>query len=158
MAVWQLLPLTVLWCLSDQIQVDELKRCKILIGPSCESVFIRDCEDCVITVACKQLRTRDCHRCTFFLYSKTDPVIETSSWLKFAPFNASYPGLTQQFRSANLPPDDDHWLKIFDFNKDDDKVPEPHWLLLEKPAWTEWAVRTRLLPSCRLPRLLIVIS
>ena len=100
--------------------MDVLKRCKILIGPSCESVFIRDCEDCVISVACKQLRTRDCHRCTIHLYSKTDPVIETSSWLKFAPFNASYPGLTQQFRSANLPADDDHWQKIFDFNKDDE--------------------------------------
>lgn len=48
--------------------------------------------DCEFTIAGKQLRTRDCHRCTIFLYSKTDPVIETSSWLKFAPFNGAYPG------------------------------------------------------------------
>ena len=93
---------------SDQVQVDVLKNCQVFIGPSCESVFIRDCEgallllhrrlligrvtDCVFTVACKQLRTRDCHRCTIFLYSKTEPVIETSSGLKFGPFNGAYPG------------------------------------------------------------------
>jgi len=125
---------------SEQIQVDDVNRCKVMIGPSCESVFIRNCSDCVFTVACKQLRTRDCHRCTFFLYCKTDPVIETSSWLKFAPFNGAYPGLTSQFASANLNPAENKWLNIFDFNKDDDSIPQPHWLLLERAGWTEWAV------------------
>jgi Tubulin binding cofactor C len=42
------------------------------------------------TVACRQLRTRDCHDCTFHLYVKTEPIIETSHNMKFAPFNAAY--------------------------------------------------------------------
>jgi len=125
---------------SDQIQVDFLTNCKVLIGPSCESVFVRDCSDCEFSIACKQLRTRDCHRCTIYLYSLTDPVIETSSLLKIAPFNASYKGLTDQFRQAHLDPNEDHWIKIFDFNKDDDSIPQPHWCLLDRPSFQEWKV------------------
>jgi len=126
---------------SDQVTVDVLKECQVFIGPSCESVFIRDCEDCVFTVACKQLRTRDCKRCIIFLYSKTEPVIETSSDLTFAPFNGSYPGLSEHFKAANLDPAVNLWQKIFDFNKDDQQSEEePHYSLLPKENWEEWAV------------------
>ena len=44
---------------SDQLQVDYLKRCTLFIGPSSESVFVRDCEDCVVHAVCRQLRTRN---------------------------------------------------------------------------------------------------
>lgn len=67
---------------SDQVQIDECVNCKIFIGASSESVFVRNCCDCTITVACKQLRTRDCKRCTFYLFAKTAPVIETSSQIR----------------------------------------------------------------------------
>ncbi len=53
---------------SNQIQIDKVKNSKVFVGPCCESVFIRDCRDCVFTVACKQLRTRDCVNCVFNLY------------------------------------------------------------------------------------------
>ena len=62
----------------DQVQIDDSSNCKVLIGASSESVFVRNCRDCTFTVACKQLRTRDCSRCTFYLYCKTEPIIETS--------------------------------------------------------------------------------
>jgi hypothetical protein len=66
-------------------------RRRVLVAASSESVFVRDCMDCEMTIACKQLRTRDCHNCTFYLYSKTEPIIELSDGIKFAPFNAAYP-------------------------------------------------------------------
>lgn len=74
------------------------------MAASGESVFVRECSDCVFTIACKQLRTRDCHNCTFFLYSKTEPVIELSDGLVVAPFNAAYEGheqVRQIFESLN---------------------------------------------------------
>eukprot|EP00656_Telonema_subtile_P050623 TRINITY_DN6605_c0_g2_i2.p1 TRINITY_DN6605_c0_g2~~TRINITY_DN6605_c0_g2_i2.p1 ORF type:complete len:308 (-),score=41.05 TRINITY_DN6605_c0_g2_i2:41-964(-) len=125
---------------SDQVQVDDLKECQVFVGPSSESVFLRDCEDCVFTIACKQLRTRDCKRCIIFLYSKTDPVIETSSDMTFAPFNGAYPGLGKHFKSASLDPSTNKWANIFDFNKDDDTADDPHYTLLPKDSWEEWAV------------------
>jgi hypothetical protein len=43
----------------------------------------------------KQLRTRDCVDCSFALYSLTDPIIETSRGMAFAPFNGAYNGIRQ---------------------------------------------------------------
>jgi protein XRP2 len=67
---------------TDQVQIDNCVDCKILIGGSSESVFIRSCYNCIFTVACKQLRARDCQSCTFHLCSKTNPVIESSSQIR----------------------------------------------------------------------------
>lgn len=36
---------------SDMVQVDRISGCKVLIGACCESVFLRNCKDCTITVA-----------------------------------------------------------------------------------------------------------
>ena len=38
----------------------------------------------------RQLRTRDCRDCTFYLFSLTEPVIELSKDIRFAPFNGAY--------------------------------------------------------------------
>ena len=69
----------------DQVQIDKVNRSKIFIGASSESIFIRNCEDCVFTIACKQLRTRDCKNCELYVYCKTEPIIETSSNMRFVP-------------------------------------------------------------------------
>lgn len=70
---------------------------------------------------------RDCVNCTFMLYSKTEPVIEHSYGMHFAPFNAAYPGLDAHFRAANLPPEVNFWNKVFDFSADNMALPTPHW-------------------------------
>merc|ERR1719382_1695382 len=90
--------------ISAQIFVDYCKRCLLLLGPCESSIFVRDCEDCVIWIAAQQLRTNNCHRCTFYLYSKTEPIIETSNQLSFAPWAARYPGCTSHFAAANFNP------------------------------------------------------
>jgi protein XRP2 len=115
---------------SETVQVDRLTRCRVFIGACCESVFLRNCTDCTFTLACKQLRTRDCANCVVFLYSKTDPIIEASHTMKFAPFNGSYPGLDSHMRSANLEPRYNHWKRIFDFSADSVSLPRPHWSFL----------------------------
>ncbi|GLE04457.1 hypothetical protein PINS_up013399 [Pythium insidiosum] len=120
----------------DQVQVDNVTNSRLFIGPCSESVFVRNCSNCVITVACKQLRTRDCTNCTINLYSLTDPIIETSSDIKFAPFNGAYCGLEQHFRDARLEPTNNHWSQVYDFN-DPDKSGH-NWRLLEQPA--PWVV------------------
>merc|ERR1719238_1652572 len=66
-----------------QVFVDLCKRCAILIAPCESSAFVRDSEDCMIWLAAQQLRTRDLKRCSFHLYSHTEPVIETSEDLAF---------------------------------------------------------------------------
>lgn len=66
----------------DQVQIDDTSDSKIFVGASSESIFVRDCTNCTLTVACKQLRTRDCINCSFYLYCKTEPIIETSTGMQ----------------------------------------------------------------------------
>ncbi len=89
---------------SETVQADFLESCRVFIAASEESVFLRDCSDCTFTVACKQLRTRDCHNCKIFLHCKTDPIIELSDGITFAPFNGAYPDHARHLASAGLDP------------------------------------------------------
>jgi protein XRP2 len=122
----------------DQVQVDNLTNCRVFIGPCSESVFVRNCTNCVFTVACKQLRTRDSTQCSFYLYSLTDPIIETSQQIHFAPFNGAYNGIERHFADARLEPTNNHWSQVYDFN-DPDKSGD-NWKLLtpqeEAAPWT----------------------
>lgn len=57
------------------------------------SVFVRDCKNCKIVVACQQFRTRDCSKIDIFLCCNTQPIIEASSGMKFACYQYHYPEL-----------------------------------------------------------------
>lgn len=76
--------------------------------------------------------------CTIYLYVANDPIIESSSDLKFAPFNVAYPLLDQQVQSVGFDVskylskvnqvimviyvDVNKWDMIFDFTKDEQKL------------------------------------
>lgn len=101
---------------SAQCFVDYCRSCHILLAPCESSVFVRDCEDCVFWVAAQQLRTSSCKRCTFYLYSKTEPIIEASEDLVIAPWAARYPGGAAQFSRAGFDPSRNLWNAVFDFS------------------------------------------
>ena len=42
------------------------------------AIFLRDCSDCVVVVACGQFRTRDCRNIETFLCCSTQPIIEST--------------------------------------------------------------------------------
>jgi hypothetical protein len=77
---------------------------RVFVGACATSVFVRDCNDCEFTVATRQFRARGCHRCTFHLYSMTQPIIELSSEVVFTPFNGAYPQLEQVLFGACVGP------------------------------------------------------
>uniref|UniRef100_A0A7S4R720 EF-hand domain-containing protein n=2 Tax=Alexandrium monilatum TaxID=311494 RepID=A0A7S4R720_9DINO len=99
-----------------EVYVDDLTDCRVLIGPCSSSTFLRNCKGCDFWVATKQFRVRDCTNCRFYLFSHTEPVIETSSDLCFAPFSAEYPGLSEHFRDAGFDPSKNRWNAVYDFN------------------------------------------
>ena len=87
---------------------------------------MRDCSGCTVTVAwfvwfhstrlccltvfgSQQFRPRDCHDCLFYIFAATDPAIETSSRLKFGPWNGAYPHAIEQFTKVFV------WCCLFVF-------------------------------------------
>jgi len=119
-----------------QIQVDDCVNCNIFIGPCKGSVFFRDCTDCTVHVASRQIRTRDVKNMRFAVYCPTQPSIEASTNCFFSCWRGAYPGLTAHFAAAELDPSVNTWDKIFDFHAGED-LGAPHWLL-EEPAPLGW--------------------
>ncbi|CAM9679754.1 unnamed protein product [Ectocarpus sp. 12 AP-2014] len=97
------------------LTIDLCTDCRIIVGPCESSVFIRDCKDCTMVVACQQFRARDCTDCTFFLFSATQPVIESSVGLRFACYTLDYFSLAGQFAAAKLSVWNNKWSQIYNF-------------------------------------------
>ncbi|GMH35716.1 hypothetical protein BSKO_03584 [Bryopsis sp. KO-2023] len=100
---------------TQQVQVDDCDGCRIFIGPCDGSVFIRDCTDCVVSVAARQLRLRDCQNIELGVYCSTQPALESSKSINFTPWMGAYPGLTGHFSAANLDPTINSWDRVYDF-------------------------------------------
>ena len=121
----------------DQVQINDVSDSKIFIGASSGSIFIGNCINCTFTVACKQLRTRDCRNCTINLYCKTESAIETSTDMRFGPFNGAYQGHKKDMQLADLDPAINKWQAVHDFN--DPTHSAMNWRLLlpneQDPMW-----------------------
>lgn len=117
---------------ANQVQIDNAVKCKIFIGASSSSVFIRDCKDCTFTIACKQLRTRDCNNIDINLLCTSEPVVEATTNARIYPFNGSYAGIAEHLKAANLSVEKNTWHKVFDFSKDDASLPQPHFTVIRK--------------------------
>jgi len=57
------------------------------------SVFIRDTTECQLLVACQQFRIRDCTELDISLFCITKPIIESSTTVRLACYQYSYPQL-----------------------------------------------------------------
>ncbi len=93
------------------------------------SVFLRDCENCSILAACQQFRVRDNKDVSVFLACASEPIIETSKRIHFAPYQLFYPALKglewigviyirqflDQFRAAGLTTFNCSYSSIHDF-------------------------------------------
>jgi hypothetical protein len=131
-----------------QVLADFCKRCLVLLAPCASSAFIRDCEDCVFWIAAQQLRTRSCKRCTFYLYSKTEPIIEMSEDLVFAPWCARYPGCSEHFRKNSFSPERNLWNAIFDFTG---KADRSNWRIAELSSVVELSLELDEAPESSAP-------
>ena len=71
--------------------VEDCHNCTLLLGPVDGSVMLRGCTKVEVSSVCRQFRTRDCRDCTARLFTAA-AIVEASSGMKFAPWNAGYGG------------------------------------------------------------------
>ncbi|XP_066936725.1 protein XRP2-like [Clytia hemisphaerica] len=100
---------------SAMVTIDRCENCTIFIAPIKGSVFIRNCKNLKCAIACQQFRSRDCQKIETFLYCQTQPIIESSTGMKFACFQYYYPELEEQFKLAGLSVYNNTWSTIHDF-------------------------------------------
>ena len=100
---------------SATVTICKCDNCKIYVGPSKGSVFIRNTSNCLCYVACQQFRSRECRKIEVYLLCDTQPVIEMSAGMKFGCFQLFYPEIEEQFKNAGLSVFNNLWYKIHDF-------------------------------------------
>ena len=133
-----------------QVTVDRVTNSRLHFGPTDGSIFLRDCENCVVTASCAQFRLKNCKRLYIFLYCSSDPAIEYSSELVFGPYNFAYPLQDTHFAQAKFSPANDKWSQVFDFNKNE----EEHWRLMRPEEFKEmgWEKEELGVPANPVPR------
>lgn len=97
------------------VTIDGCENCTIFVGPTKGSVNIRNSVNCTCYLACQQFRTRDCRKMNTYMLCDTQPIIESSSGMKFACLQMYYPQLEEQLKSAGLSVYNNLWYKIYDF-------------------------------------------
>ncbi|PVD18245.1 hypothetical protein C0Q70_21771 [Pomacea canaliculata] len=100
---------------SATVSIDDCTNCNIILGPVKQSVFVRDSHECRLVVACQQFRARDCRHIDSFLLCETQPVIESSSKMRFASFKFNYPELESHLKASELSIFNNNWSNIHDF-------------------------------------------
>ena len=117
----------------EQVQIDNVKNCRVFIGACASSIFIRNCENCVFYTCCRQLRLREVVQTKFYIYSMAEVHIEYSNKLQFAPFNGGYAEQSQHFKEAKLDGANNLWYDIFDHN--DPEKSHSNWSLLPEAEY-----------------------
>ncbi|VVC39344.1 Hypothetical protein CINCED_3A008023 [Cinara cedri] len=118
---------------AGSITVDDCQRCTIVLGPTKQSVFIRDTTNTTVVVACSQFRVRDCSSLKISLFCSTQPVIESSRELQFSCYQLYYNQLSDQFIKANLNIWNNNWRTVYDYTWNEGD----NWIVNEEPIAIE---------------------
>jgi hypothetical protein len=71
------------------------------------------------------------YSCTFYVCCNSQPTIESSDGITFAPYNFGYPLQKQHFEAAHIDPSKNLWRYVHDMNA---VQGEQHWQLAEAKA------------------------
>ncbi|XP_072689081.1 tubulin-specific chaperone C [Canis lupus baileyi] len=123
----------------NTLRLAKARGCTLLCGPVSTSVFLEDCSDCVLAVACQQLRVHTTRGTRIFLQVTSRAIVEDCSGIQFAPYTWSYPGIDKDFEGSGLDRSKNNWNDIDDFNWLARDTASPNWSILpEEERTVQW--------------------
>ncbi|XP_033073080.1 tubulin-specific chaperone C [Trachypithecus francoisi] len=123
----------------NTLRLTRTHSCKLLCGPVSTSVFLEDCSDCVLAVACQQLRIHSTKDTRIFLQVTSRAIVEDCSGIQFAPYTWSYPEIDKDFESSGLDRSKNNWNDVDDFNWLARDMASPNWSILpEEERNIQW--------------------
>merc|ERR1712224_146157 len=112
--------------MGEQVLVENLTDCEVLVGVSCSTVWLRNCTNCKFNVACQQLRVSSSSNCEISLFSSIGPVFDASHHITVRPFQPTYVPLQKRhFKAAGIELSQNNWNKIEDQDATNASVPYP---------------------------------
>ena len=104
---------------SSSIDISGCMNTKFYLGPIKGKLTISDCKDCEIAVPCGQLLCTKVQNTKIYLFCATDPNIEHSNHLVFAPYNFNYPQLAEHTEKVAFNKFENCWNAVSDLTADD---------------------------------------
>uniref|UniRef100_A0A1A8EGY0 Tubulin-specific chaperone C n=1 Tax=Nothobranchius kadleci TaxID=1051664 RepID=A0A1A8EGY0_NOTKA len=121
------------------LHLKHIDSCEILCGPVSTSVFVDNCRNSILAVACQQLRTHNTTDTQVYLHVTSRAIIEDCKGVSFAPLSWSYPTMQEDFSVSGLDPDRNNWNQVDDFNWLAAGTPSPNWTAIpEEDRKTTW--------------------
>ncbi|KAM6432624.1 tubulin-specific chaperone C [Rhynochetos jubatus] len=115
---------------ANTLRVRDCRGCTLLCGPVSTSVLVDGCSDCLLVLACQQLRTHRTRGCRFYVQVTSRAVIEDCTKVSFAPYSWSYPGIERDFESSGLDRSRNNWNLVDDFDWLATDEPSPNWSVI----------------------------
>ena len=112
----------------SQVTIDSCQNTLFVIGPTSQQILIKNCQNCQISATCKALEVSVSTDLTLYLFIATNPKINNSNKILFAPFNYAYPMQDSHLKIAKIPLDNNYWNEVKDLTIEENKA---HWKLLD---------------------------
>ncbi|XP_030414227.1 tubulin-specific chaperone C [Gopherus evgoodei] len=123
----------------NTLRVRDCRGCTVLCGPVSTSVLVDGCSDCLLVLACQQLRTHRTRDTGIYLQVTSRAMVEDCSDVRFAPYTWSYPGIEGDYESSGLDRGRNNWNLVDDFDWLARDEPSPNWSVIpEQERITQW--------------------
>ena len=84
------------------IRLEKMINCEIFLGPCCTSVYLEECTNCTVFIACHQLRIHRSHNCKLYVRANSHPIIEDCTGFGFAPYGVTYDTIEEDIKVIDL--------------------------------------------------------
>ncbi|XP_024057070.1 tubulin-specific chaperone C [Terrapene carolina triunguis] len=123
----------------NTLRVRDCRGCTVLCGPVSTSVLVDGCSDCLLGLACQQLRTHRTRDTRIYVQVTSRAIVEDCSGVRFAPYTWSYPGIEGDYESSGLDRGRNNWNLVDDFDWLARDEPSPNWSVIpEQDRITQW--------------------
>lgn len=114
------------------MHLDNVLNSIILCGPVSSSIFMDNCKDCKMALACQQLRCHSSVNCHIYLHVTSKAIIEDSRGIQVAQYNLKYEGINKDFGTSAMDMTRNNWNLLDDFNWLSTEVASPNWSILDE--------------------------
>jgi len=111
------------------LRLVNLTNCRVFCGPVEGSLYLEEARDSLVMAAAHQVRLHKANKVDFYLRSRSYPIIEKCSEVRFAPYSFRYDGLEAELERTRLDEENELWTDVKDFGWLK-STPSPNWAIL----------------------------
>lgn len=114
------------------LHLSDLDDCVVLSGPVSTSVFVENCRNLTLAVACQQLRLHSSTCVKIYLHVTSKGILEDCQEVAVAPYNFRYETIGEDYETSGLDLERNRWDSLDDFNWLNVEHRSPNWYVMEE--------------------------